>query len=32
MMMFRAQNVRAAMKEEEMAAGRGVLAAPSQQE
>lgn len=32
LMMFRAQNVRAAMKEEEMAAGRGVLAAPSQQE
>jgi hypothetical protein len=30
MMMFRAQNVRAAMKEEEMAAGRGMLAAPSQ--
>jgi hypothetical protein len=32
LMMFRAQNVRAAMQEEEMAAGRGVLAPPSQQE
>ena len=32
LMMFRAQNVRAAMKEEEMEAGRGVLSAPSQQE
>ena len=32
LMMFRAQNVRASMKEEEMEAGRGVLSAPSQQE
>ena len=32
LMMFRAQNVRAAMQEEEMTAGRGVLAPPSQQE
>lgn len=31
MLMFRAQNVRAAMREEEMSATRGVLAAPSQQ-
>ena len=31
MLMFRAQNVRAAMQEEEMAAAKGVLAAPSQQ-
>ena len=32
LMMFRAQNVRAAMQEEEMTAGRGVLAPPSRQE
>jgi len=31
MLMFRAQNVRAAMQEEEMASAKGVLAAPSQQ-
>ncbi len=31
MLMFRAQNVRAAMQEEEMASTKGVLAAPSQQ-
>ena len=31
MLMFRAQNVRASMQEEEMAAARGVLAAPSEQ-
>lgn len=31
MLMYRAQNVRASMKEEELAAGRGVLAPPSQQ-
>jgi hypothetical protein len=30
-LMFRAQNVRAAMKDEDFAAARGVLAAPSQQ-
>lgn len=30
-LMFRAQNVRAAMKDEELAAARGVLTAPSQQ-
>jgi len=32
MLLFRAQNVRAAMQEEEMAASKGKLAAPSQQE
>ena len=32
MMLFRAQNVRAAMREEADAASRGVLAPPSQQE
>ena len=32
MLMFRAQNVRAAMQEDEMAASRGVLSSPSQQE
>ena len=32
MLFFRAQNVRASMQEEEMAASRGVLSAPSQQE
>ena len=31
MLMFRAQNVRAAVQEEEMAASKGVLSAPSQQ-
>ena len=31
MLMFRAQNVRASMQEEEMASSRGVLSAPSQQ-
>ena len=31
MLMYRAQNVRASMKEEEQSAGRGVLAPPSQQ-
>ena len=31
MLMYRAQNVRAAMQEDEMAASRGVLAPPSQQ-
>ena len=31
MLMFRAQNVRAAMREEELTGSRGVLAAPSQQ-
>ena len=31
MLMFRAQNVRSSMQEEEAAAGRGVLAPPSQQ-
>ena len=31
MLMFRAQNVRAAMQEDEMSASRGTLAAPSQQ-
>ena len=31
MLMFRAQNVRSAMQEEETAAGRGVLSSPSQQ-
>ena len=32
MLLFRAQNVRASMREEESAASRGVLAAPSQQD
>ena len=32
LLLFRAQNVRAAMRDEEAAAGRGVLAPPSQQE
>ena len=32
MLMFRAQNVRAAMREQELAATRGVLSAPGQQE
>ena len=32
MLMFRAQNVRAAMRESEDAASRGILAAPSQQD
>ena len=31
MLMFRAQNVRASMREEEAAASRGILSAPSQQ-
>ena len=31
MLLFRAQNVRAAMQEEEMASARGMLASPSQQ-
>jgi len=31
MLMFRAQNVRSAMQEEEMTAARGILSAPSQQ-
>ena len=30
-LLYRAQNVRAVMQEEEMSASRGVLAAPSQQ-
>ena len=30
-LMYRAQNVRSALKEEELSAGRGVLAPPSQQ-
>ena len=31
LMMFRAQNVRASMQEEELASSRGVLSSPSQQ-
>jgi hypothetical protein len=32
LLMFRAQNVRASMQEQELAAARGILAAPSQQQ